>query len=174
MDGDQSNDNNPADATMVLADEVGETLTDGGSNHDDPYNFAAALGLRKNLAASFDKHVAAGGAEGEQDDQAEPAEPAAESAAAQRRGKARVFPQARRGAVPHPPARGRRPGGADQGRLAQEGCLARAWDGCLGCRALGSCRPVGVYGDCQLSQAPLRRRQEGPGGRQKRRRRRRC
>ena len=63
MDGDQGNDNNPADATMVLADEVGETLTDGGPN-DDPYNFAAALGLRKNLAASFDKHVAAGGGDG--------------------------------------------------------------------------------------------------------------
>ena len=34
-----------ADATLILSDEVGETLIAGGGT-DDPYNFAAALGLR--------------------------------------------------------------------------------------------------------------------------------
>ena len=57
-------DDNPADATMILSDEVGETLTGGGGSADDPYNFAAALGLRKNLAASFDRHVAGGDGDG--------------------------------------------------------------------------------------------------------------
>ena len=57
-------DDNPADSTMVLSDEVGETLTGSGGSADDPYNFAAALGLRKNLTASFDRHVAGDGGGG--------------------------------------------------------------------------------------------------------------
>ena len=51
MDVDDGNGDNPADATMILSDEVGETLTGSGGSADDPYNFAAALGLRKNLTA---------------------------------------------------------------------------------------------------------------------------
>ena len=61
---DADDDNNPADATMILSDEVGETLTGSGGGADDPYNFAAALGLRKNLTASFDRHVAGDGGGG--------------------------------------------------------------------------------------------------------------
>mmetsp|Transcript_3833 Transcript_3833/g.8639 ORF Transcript_3833/g.8639 Transcript_3833/m.8639 type:complete len:1208 (-) Transcript_3833:60-3683(-) len=50
---------NPADCTMIMTDEVGETFNHGADAEE--FNFAAALGLRKNLAASFDKHVRGSG-----------------------------------------------------------------------------------------------------------------
>ena len=76
--GDDSDDSNDDDDDLsllpgvggaldqtMLADEVGETFM-GAPHAVDEFNFASALGLRKNLAGAFDRqrHAPSGGGGG--------------------------------------------------------------------------------------------------------------